>query len=79
MEGDMGTARTTVVHKHFRLDATKLKRAQKLLNAPTETETVERAIDMAILEHERNRVANLAHDRFVRSKATVRDVYGLLE
>jgi len=75
----MGTARTTVVHKHFRLDATKLKRAQKLLNAPTETETVERAIDMAILEHERNRVANLAHDRFVRSKATVRDVYGLLE
>jgi len=79
MEGDMGTARTTVVHKHFRLDATKLKRAQKLLHAPTETETVERAIDMAILEHERNRVANLAHDRFVRSKATVRDVYGLLE
>ncbi len=59
--------------------AAKLKRAQKLLNAPTETETVERAIDMAILEHERNRIANLAHDRFVRSKATVRDVYGVLE
>ena len=75
----MGTARATVVHKHFRLDAAKLKRAQKLLNAPTETETVERAIDMAILEHERDRIANLAHDRFVRSKATVRDVYGVLE
>ena len=75
----MGTTRATVVHKHFRLDAAKLKRAQKLLNAPTETETVERAIDMAILEHERDRVANLAHDRFVRSKATVRDVYGVLE
>jgi hypothetical protein len=72
-------ARATVVHKHFRLDAAKLKRAQTLLNAPTETETVERAIDMAILEHERNRIANLAHDRFVRSKATVRDVYGVLE
>jgi len=40
---------------------------------------VERAIDMAILEHERNRIANRAHDRFVRSKATVRDVYGVLE
>jgi hypothetical protein len=79
MEGDMGTARATVVHKHFRLDAAKLKRAQKLLGAPTETETVERAIDMAILEHERNRIANQAHDRFVRSKATVRDVYGVLE
>ena len=75
----MGTARATVVHKHFRLDAAKLKRAQKLLNAPTETATVERAIDMAILEHERNRIANRAHDRFVRSKAAVRDVYGVLE
>ncbi len=75
----MGTARATVVHKHFRLDAAKLKRAQKLLNARTETETVERAIDMAILERERSRIANLAHDRFVRSKAAVRDVYGVLE
>jgi hypothetical protein len=68
-----------VVHKHFRLDAAKLKRAQKMLDAATETETVERAIDMAIQEHERNRIADRAHDRFVRSKATVRDVYGVLE
>ena len=75
----MGTARATVVHKHFRLDAAKLKRAQKMLDAATETETVERAIDMAIQEHERNRIADRAHDRFVRSKATVRDVYGVLE
>jgi hypothetical protein len=75
----MGTARATVVHKHFRLDAAKLKRAQKLMDAPTETETVERAIDLAILEHERNRIANQAHDRFVRSKISVRDVYGVLE
>lgn len=75
----MVTAGAQIVHKHFRLDARKLKRAQKLLDAPTETETVERAIDMAIVEHERNRIANLAHDRFVRSKATIRDVYGVLE
>ena len=75
----MGTARATVVHKHFRLDAAKLKRAQNLLGAPTETETVERAIDLAILDHERNRIANQAHERFVRSKAKVRDVYGVLE
>jgi signal transduction histidine kinase len=75
----MGTVKAMVVHKHFRLDAVKLKRAQKLLDAPTETETVERAIDLAILEHERNRIANRAHDSFVRSKATVRDVYGVLE
>jgi hypothetical protein len=75
----MGSAKTMVVHKHFRLDGAKLKRAQKLLHAVTETETVERAIDLAILEHERNRIANQAHDRFVRSKTTVRDVYGVLE
>jgi hypothetical protein len=75
----MGTAKATVVHKHFRLDAEKLKRAQRLLDARTETETVERAIDLAIVEHERNRIANQAHDRFVRSKATIRDVYGVLE
>jgi hypothetical protein len=75
----MGTAKVMVVHKHFRLDPAKLKRAQKLLDAPTETETVERAIDLAILEHERNRITNQAHDRFVRSKPTVRDVYGVLE
>jgi Arc/MetJ family transcription regulator len=74
----MGTAKTMVVHKHFRLDDAKLKRAQKMLDARTETETVERAIDMAIVEYERNRIANQAHDRFVRSKATVRDVYGVL-
>jgi hypothetical protein len=75
----MGTAKTMAVHKHFRLDAAKLKRAQKLLDATTETETVERAIDMAIVDYERNRIANRAHGRFVRSKATVRDVYGVLE
>jgi hypothetical protein len=51
----MGTPRAAVVHKHFRLDAAKLKRAQKLLNAPTETETVERALDLAIAEEERDR------------------------
>ena len=75
----MGTSRVAVVHKHFRLDAAKLKRAQKLLNAPTATATVERAIDLAILEHERNRIANRAHERFISTKAAVRDVYGVLE
>jgi hypothetical protein len=78
-EQRMRTAGRQVVHKHFRLDSVKLKRAKRLLNAATETETIERAIDLAIQEHERNRIANLAHERFIRSKATVRDVYGVLE
>jgi hypothetical protein len=75
----MGTAKATVVHKHFRLDAAKLKRAQKLLDAPTETETVERAIDLAILEHERNRMAAEANRRFLKSGIAIRDVFGALE
>jgi hypothetical protein len=75
----MGTAKATVVHKHFRLDAVKLKHAQKLLDAATETETVERAIDLAILEHERNRMAAEANRRFLKSGIAIRDVFGALE
>jgi len=74
----MGTARATVVHKHFRLDAAKLKRAQKLLDAQTETETVERALDLAIAENERDRITREAHEEFFRSGIEIRDVFGAL-
>ncbi len=75
----MGPTKSQVVHKHFRLDAVKLKRAQRMLKAKTETETVERAIDLAIAEHERERVVRAAHERFLRSGIKIRDVYGVLE
>jgi hypothetical protein len=39
-------------HKHFQLDAVKIKRAQKVFKAKTETEAIERALDFAIDEHE---------------------------
>jgi hypothetical protein len=74
----MGTPRAAVVHKHFRLDAVKLKRAQKLLNAPTETETVERALDLAIAEEERDRRVRKAHQEFFLSGIEIRDVFGAL-
>jgi hypothetical protein len=74
----MGTAGAAVVHKHFRLDGAKLKRAQKLLNAPTETETVERALDLAIAEEERDRRVREAHEEFFRSGIRIRDVFGAL-
>ena len=74
----MGTARATVVHKHFRLDAAKLKRAQKLLGAPTETATVERALDLAIAEVERDRIVRETHEEFFRSGIEIRDVFGAL-
>ena len=74
----MSTA-TNRTHKHFQLDARKIKLAQKALQTKTETETVERALDLAISEYERNRVAREAHERFMRSGAEIRDVYGKLE
>ena len=75
----MATADSVVVHKHFRLDSKKLKLAQKLMSAPTETETVQRALDLAIQEHERNRIVEKAHREFVKSGIQIRDVFGRLE
>jgi hypothetical protein len=65
-------------HKHFRLDTAKIKRAQKAFRAKTETEAIERALDFAIEEHERNRMTSEANERFVRSGIEIRDVYGKL-
>lgn len=74
----MGTARTRS-HKHFQLDAVKLQRAQRTLRADTETETIERALDIVIAEYERNRLTVEANNRFVTSGIDVKDVYGTLE
>ena len=71
--------RPRVADKHFRLDDKKIKRAQKLLGAPTETETIERALNEVIAEHERNRMVWEANQRFLRSGIRIRDVYGTLE
>lgn len=73
----MATARNRS-HKHFQLDAIKIKRAQKVLRAKTETETIERALDLAIAEHARNRLALEATERFVQSGIAIKDVYGAL-
>ena len=54
-------------NKHLILDQTKLKKAQKVLGAKTETEAIERALDSVIDEDERNRRAWAAHDRFLRA------------
>lgn len=66
-------------HKHFRLDARKIKRAQRVLRAKTETEAIERALDLVLSEYERNRRAVEANDRFLRSGIEIKDVYGNLE
>jgi len=74
----MPTPRTRA-HKHFRLNAAKIKRAQKVLHVGTETEAIERALDFVISEHERNGLASAATERFVKSGIAVKDVYGTLE
>ncbi|MFI5097990.1 MAG: hypothetical protein ACHQT6_08480 [Candidatus Acidiferrales bacterium] len=74
----MPTTRTRS-HKHFRLDAVKIKRAQKVLHAGTETEAIERALDLVISEHQRNRLAAEANERFVKSGISIKDVYATLE
>jgi hypothetical protein len=74
----MATA-TRRAHKHFQLDAVKIKRAQRLLRAKTETETIERALDFTITEHERNRLAWEANERFLRSGGEIKDVFGKLD
>ena len=75
----MATAKTRTVHKHFRLDPAQLTRAQKALAARTETETIQRALEMAVTEHERSRLTVEANQRFLRSGIMVRDVFGALE
>jgi len=65
-------------HKHFQLDSVKIKRAQKALRAKTETEAIERALDLAIAEHESNRLALEATERFVKSGVHIKDVYDTL-
>lgn len=74
----MRTARNRIAHKHFRLDAAKIKRAQRLLKTGTETETVDQALDVVIAEHERNRLTREANERFIKSGIEIRDVYAKL-
>jgi hypothetical protein len=66
-------------HKHFQLDSVKIKLAQKALQTKTETETIERALDLAIAEARSHRLALAANERFLRSGIEIKDVYGALD
>lgn len=66
-------------HKHFQLDPAKIKRAQRALQAKTETEAIERALDFAIVEHKKNRLLVQATERFIKSGIEIKDVYGRLD
>lgn len=44
---------SSIKQKRYALDKSKIKRAQKTLSAQTENETIERALEEVISEHER--------------------------
>lgn len=71
--------RTNRSHKHFQLDSKQIKRAQKALRAKTETETIEKALELAIAQEQSNRLAHEANARFLRSGAKIEDIYGALD
>ena len=68
-------SRSNRTHKHFLLDASKIKRAQKAVGAKTETETIELALDLVIAEDRKNRLLWTATERFLRSGVDIKDVY----
>jgi hypothetical protein len=53
-------------HKSFRPKATKKRRAERTIHAPTETEAS---------EQERNELATQANHRFLGSGAQIKDLY----
>lgn len=70
-------------NKHFLLNQNRLKEAQKVLGAKTETETIELALERIISEAERDVRAQQAQDKFlkaaVRDKLQIADAFGRLE
>ena len=68
-----------VVHKHYRLDEVKIDRAQELMGTKNETETIERALEEAIMNREKNIRLWAAADKFLKSGAEIEDVFGHLE
>ena len=47
-------ATTNMRHKHVRIDEVKLKKAKKVLEAKTDTETLDRALSFVVEEDEIN-------------------------
>lgn len=69
--------------KHVLLDQPRLKKAQELLGAKTESETIERALESVITNHETDKNVWAAHERFikglVKEDAEILDVFGRLD
>jgi hypothetical protein len=67
-------AEKKATQKRFMLDVQKVKRVRKILKADSEKDAIEQALDMIIDSDAIDR----AHERLVRSKPDIHDVYGRL-
>ena len=65
-------------HKHLLLDQGKIEKARKALGARTETETIERALEIVIGEDEKNRRAWTATEKLIKNGIEIEDVFGRL-
>jgi len=73
------SAKRVPKHKHLLLDQEKIEKAQKALGARTETETIERALEMVIGEEKKNRRAWAATRKLVKNGIQIKDVFGRLD
>ena len=65
-------------HKHLLLDQRKIEKAQRALGARTETETIERALEIVIDDDEKNQRAWAATEKMVKNGIQIKDVFGHL-
>jgi signal-transduction protein with cAMP-binding, CBS, and nucleotidyltransferase domain len=69
-------------NKHLILTQSRIDKAKQIVNASTETETIEIALERLIEEDDRNKDLWVAHDTFVRSiiaeNIEIEDVFGNL-
>jgi hypothetical protein len=75
----MKSVNSTRKNKHLILDQSKLKKAQKVLGAKTETETIERALEQVISEAEKDHRAWAATEKLIKSGIQIKDVFGRVD
>lgn len=66
----MSTSKTTLRHKHIRLDQTKLNQAKRILGTATERETVEQALELIVSEEGLDRLLES-----LRGTGTIKKVF----
>jgi hypothetical protein len=75
----MKSVSSTRKNKHLILDQVKLKKAQKVLGARTETETIDRALEQVISEAEKDRRAWAATEKLIKSGIQIKDIFGRVD